>query len=65
MDLSVDCEIHPSLASPQQISNILKSSKADVFREGDWLLITCSPSPLCAVTAQLRTDYLEIIFNLF
>ena len=42
---------HPSLASPRQMSIILKSSKTEVFREGHWLLIACSPSPLCAVSA--------------
>ena len=40
-DLSADCVLfHPSLASPRQMSIILKSSKTDVFREGHQLLIT-------------------------
>ena len=42
---------HPSLASPWQISIILISSKTDAFREGHQLLIVCSPSPLCTVSA--------------
>ena len=51
-DLSVDCvSFHPSLACPQQMSILLKSSKTDVFREGHKLVIACSPSPICAVTA--------------
>ena len=51
-DLSADCVLfHPSLASPRQMSIILKSSKTNVFREGHRLLIPCSPSSLCAVSA--------------
>ena len=33
------------------MSIILKSSKNNVFREGHQLVIACSPSPLCAVSA--------------
>jgi len=51
-DLLANCVLfHPSLASPWQMSIILKSSKTDVFWEGHRLLIVCSPSPLCTVTA--------------
>ena len=51
-DLSADCVLfHPSLASLQQMSIILKSSKTLFFREGHRLLIAFSPSPLCAVSA--------------
>ena len=57
-DLSADCVLfHPSLATPRQMSVILKSSKTDVFREGHRLLIACSPSPLCAVSA-MRSYFL-------
>jgi len=57
-DLLADCVLfHPSLASPRQMSIILKSSKTDVFREGHRLLIACSPSPLCTVTA-MRSYFL-------
>ena len=57
-DLSADCVLfHPSLANPRQMSIILKSSKTDVFREGHRLLIACSPSPLCAVSA-MRSYFL-------
>ena len=51
-DLSTDCvSFHPSLASPQQMSVFLKASKTDVYRQGHTLVIACSPSPVCAVTA--------------
>ena len=48
-DLSTVCvSFHPSLASPQQMS---KASKTDVYHQGQTLVIACSPSPVCAVTA--------------
>ena len=51
-DLSTDCvSFHPSLASPQQMFVFLKASKTDVYRQGHTLVIACSPSPVCAVTA--------------
>ena len=51
-DLSADCVLfHPSIASPQQMTIILKSSKTDISREGHRLVIACSPSLLCAVSA--------------
>lgn len=57
-DLTADCvSFHPSLASPQQMSILLKSSKTDVFREGHRLYIACSPSPVCAVSA-MRSYFL-------
>ena len=47
-DLSADCVLfHPSLASPRQM----------FFWEGHRLLIACSPSPLCAVSA-MRSYFL-------
>lgn len=42
---------HPFLATPREMSIILKSSKTDIFCEGHQLLITCSPSLLSAVSA--------------
>ena len=42
---------HPSLASPQRMSIFLKASKTDAFRQGHTLVIACSTSPVCAVTA--------------
>ena len=58
-DLSADCVLfHPSMASPQQITIILKSSKTDISREGHWLVVACLPSPLCAVSA-MRSYFLS------
>ena len=52
VDLSTDCvSFHPSLASPQRMSIFLKASKTDAFRQGHTLVIACSTSPVCAVTA--------------
>ncbi|XP_073258365.1 uncharacterized protein [Porites lutea] len=52
VDLSTDCvSFHPSLASPQRMSIFLKASKTDTFRQGHTLVIACSTSPVCAVTA--------------
>ena len=52
VDLSTDCvSFHPSLASPQWMSIFLKASKTDAFRQGHTLVIACSTSPVCAVTA--------------
>ena len=48
-DLSVS--FHPSLARPQQMSIFLKASKTDAFRHGHTLVIACSASQVCAVTA--------------
>ena len=57
-DLTADCvSFHPSLASPQQMSIFLKSSKTDVFRGGQRLFVACSPSPVCAVSA-MRSYFL-------
>ena len=57
-DLSADCvSFHPCLAAPQQMSILLKSSKTDVFRNGHKLVISCSPSPVCAVSA-MRSYFL-------
>ena len=51
-DLSADCvSFHPSQACPQQMSVLLKGSKTDTYRQGHTLVIACSPSPICAVTA--------------
>ena len=51
-DLSADCvSFHPSLACPQQMSIFLKASKTDAFRQGHTLVIACSASQVCAVTA--------------
>ena len=51
-DLTTDCiAFHPSLARPQVMSVQLKSSKTDVFRQGQSLTIASTSSPLCAVTA--------------
>ena len=59
-DLSADHVLfHPSLASPQQMSIILKSSKTYVFQEGHRVLIACSPSPLCAVSG-MRSYFLAM-----
>ena len=48
-DLTTDCiAFHPSLACPQVMSVQLKSSKTDVFRQGQSLTIaSTSSSPLC------------------
>ena len=52
VDLSTDCvSFHPSLASPQRVSLFLKASNTDAFRQGHTLVIACSTSPVCAVTA--------------
>ena len=51
-DLSADCvSFHPSQACPQQMSVLLKASKTDTYRQGHTLVIACSPSPICTVTA--------------
>ena len=56
-DLSADCvSFYPSLVCPQQMSVFLKASKTDYFRTGHSLVIACSPSPICAVSAM--RDYL-------
>ena len=58
-DLSANCvSFSPSLASPQRMSILLKSSKTDNFREGHRLLLACSPSPVCAVSA-MRSYFLS------
>ena len=58
-DLSADCVLfHPSMASPQQMTIILKSSKTDISREGHRLVVVCAPSPLCAVSA-MRSYFLS------
>ena len=52
VDLSTDCvSFHPSLAFPQWMSLSLKASKTDAFHQGHLLVIACSTSPVCAVTA--------------
>ena len=52
VDLSTDCvSFHPSLASPQPVSLFLKASNTDAFRQGHTLVIACSTSLVCAVTA--------------
>lgn len=57
-DLSADCvSFQPSQASPQQMSVLLKASKTDTYRQGHTLVIACSPSPVCAVTA-MRSYFL-------
>lgn len=51
-DLTTDCiAFHPSLARPQVMSVQLKSSKTDIFRQGQSLTIASTSSTLCAVTA--------------
>ena len=46
VDLSTDCvSFHPSLASPERMS------KTNAFRQGHTLVIACSTSLVCAVTA--------------
>ena len=51
-DLSADCvSFYPTLVYPQQMSLFLKASKTDYFRTGHSLIITWSPSPICAVSA--------------
>ena len=51
-DLSTDCvSFYPSLVCLQQMSVFLKASKTDYFRTGHSLVIACSPSPVCAVSA--------------
>ena len=58
-DLLADCVLfHPSIASPQQMTIILKSSKTDISQEGHRLAVACSPSPLCAVSA-MRSYFLS------
>ena len=42
---------HPSLASPNRMYLFLKASKSDAFRQGHTLVVACSTSPVCAVTA--------------
>ena len=52
VDLSTDrVSFHPSLASLQRMSIFLKASKTDAFRQGHTLVIACSTSLVCAVTA--------------
>ena len=52
VDLSTDCLLfHPSLASLQRMSIFLNASKTDAFRQGHTLVIACSTSLVCAVTA--------------
>ena len=51
-DLNTDCiAFHPSLARPQVMSVQLKSSKTDIFSQGQSLTIASTSSTLCAVTA--------------
>ena len=52
VDLFTDClSFHPSLASLQRMSIFLNASKTDAFRQEHTLVIACSISPVCAVTA--------------
>ena len=51
-DLTTDCiAFHASLACRQVMSVQLKSSKTDIFRQGQSLTIASTSSILCAVTA--------------
>ena len=50
--LTADCiAFHSSLACPQVVSVQLKSSKTNIFRQGQSLTIASTLSPLCTVTA--------------
>ena len=52
VDLSSHCvSLHLSLASSLRISLFLKASKTDAFRQGHTLVVACSTSTVCAVTA--------------
>ena len=60
-DLSADSvSFHHSQACPQQMSVLLKASKTDTYRQGYTLVIACSPSPICAVTA-MRNYFLAAL----
>ena len=51
-DLTTDCiTFSPSLAYAQSIRVLLKSSKTDVYRQGQSLSIAWFPSLLCPVSA--------------
>ena len=51
-DLSTDCiAFHPNPAHPQRMSVYLKSYKTDIYRQGHFLIIAHTSSPLCAVAA--------------
>ena len=51
-DLTTDCiTFSPSLACPQRMRVLPKSSKTDVYRQGQSLRIACCSSLLCPVSA--------------
>ena len=51
-ELTTDCiAFHPSLARSRGMSVQLKSSKTDIFRQGQSLIIASTSSAFCAVTA--------------
>ena len=57
-DLSTDCiTLQPNLACPPYMTIQLKSSKTDVFRHGQSLMVAHSSSTICAVMA-MRDNFL-------